>query len=149
MEGSSPLQFGHTQSVLVVDDVGVVRRAAFRLLSEAGFRVFEAASASEAIEVLSTARPRVALVLVDVVMPEVNGVDLVRMIQARWPAIRVIFMSAYGAEVLVQEGLEHPNVMFLAKPFTRDELLKKVTLALQGERRRDGEESNAPKPESR
>ena len=125
-----------TLSILVVDDVDAVRRVAYRLLSEAGYRVFEAASAVEALEVLGTTAVPVNLVMVDVVMPEVNGVDLVRLIHDRWPTIPVLFMSAYPAEVLVRQGLENPNVSFLAKPWTRNELLRKVadTARIQPER---------------
>src|SRR6476659_10588019 len=106
------------RSILVVDDVGIVRRTLCRFLSEAGARVFEAASAGEALEVLGTARPPVQLVITDVVMPDVNGVDLARVIREQWPATRVLFMSAFPAEVLVREGLDNPDVLFLAKPFT-------------------------------
>ena len=120
-----------THTILVVDDVGVVRKAAFRLLSEAGYRVLEAASGDEALDVLSGPRRPVDLVIVDVVMPEVNGVQLVRLIRQERPAVRVLFMSAYPAEILVRAGLEHPDVLFLAKPFSRGELLAKVADALQ------------------
>jgi two-component system cell cycle sensor histidine kinase/response regulator CckA len=130
----------------VIDDVGVVRKAAFHLLSEAGYRVFEAASAAEAVEVLSTARQPVHLVIVDVVMPEINGVDLVRLIRDRWPSTRVIFMSAFPAEVLAREGLEHLDVVFLAKPFTREELLNKVKTALRSSPRPDGERRRTERP---
>jgi DNA-binding response OmpR family regulator len=136
------------RSVLVVDDVGVVRKAVFRFLSEAGARVFESASAGEAIEVLSTARPPVQLVITDVVMPDVNGVDLARLIREQWPATRVLFMSAFPAEVLVREGLENPDVMFLAKPFTRDELIARVSTALGGTQKRDEEKSRSGRPGS-
>jgi len=132
-----------THTILVVDDVGVVRKSAFHLLSEAGYRVFEAGSAAEALEVLQTARQPIHVVLVDVVMPEVNGVDLVRLINEQWPDVRVVFMSAFPAEVLVREGLEHPNVLFLAKPFTRDELLARVGSALRTQHRPDGERSRS------
>jgi CheY-like chemotaxis protein len=129
------------RSVLVVDDVGVVRQAVFRFLSEAGARVFEAASLGEALEVLGTARPAVQLVITDVVMPEMNGVDLARIIREQWPTTAVLFMSAFPAEVLVREGLANPDVLFLAKPFTRDELLGKVSQALTQPRKRNGEKS--------
>jgi two-component system cell cycle sensor histidine kinase/response regulator CckA len=119
------------RTVLVVDDAGVVRRLSFRVLSEAGYRVFEAASAVEALEVLRMLRGHVDLVLVDVVMPEVNGVDLVRLIRERWHEPSILFMSAYPAEVLAREGLKDLRVQFLAKPFTRDELLGAVDRALQ------------------
>lgn len=118
-------------TVLVVDDAGVVRRLTFRVLSESGFRVFEAAGAVEALEVLSMLHGKVDVVLVDVVMPEVNGVDLVRMIRERWSEPNVLFMSAYPAEVLASEGLKDLRVQFLAKPFTRDELLRAVLRAMQ------------------
>jgi two-component system cell cycle sensor histidine kinase/response regulator CckA len=135
-----------SRTIVVVDDVGVVRQVCYRMLTESGFRVFEAASAVEALEVLATARQSVDLAVVDVVMDEVNGVDLVRMIHERWPAINILFMSAYPAEVLVREGLEDPRVMFLAKPFTREELLEKVTAALLLQREPDGEESRSSRP---
>jgi two-component system cell cycle sensor histidine kinase/response regulator CckA len=133
MVDSSPdLPLAGARTILVVDDVGVVRKAAFRLLSEAGYRVFEAGSATEALEVLATSRRPIDLVLVDVVMPDVGGVALARLICEEWPAVRIVFMSAYPAEILVREGLDHPKVSFLAKPFTRSELMEKVASVLRG-----------------
>jgi two-component system cell cycle sensor histidine kinase/response regulator CckA len=117
-------------SILVVDDQPSVRRMAHRLLSEWGFRVFEAESGEEAIEVLETARAGVQLVIVDVIMPLADGVQVTRAIQERWPGQRILFMSAHPAEVLARHGLTELNVPFLAKPFTRDELLTKVSEAL-------------------
>lgn len=134
------------QSILVVDDTSVVRRAAFRLLSEAGYRVFEAESAEEALEVLQTARPPIDLALVDVIMPSVSGVDLGRLIHAEWPDMALVYMSAYQAEVMVREGLEDPRVIFLAKPFTREELLNKTTAALVGKRKHPGRQSRTDQP---
>ena len=128
------------RTVLVVDDAGVVRRLSFRVLSEAGYRVFEAASAVEALEVLGMLRGHLDLVLVDVVMPEVNGVDLVRLIRERWQEPSILFMSAYPAEVLAREGLKDLRVQFLAKPFTRNELLTAAHRAIEL-RRRAGEQS--------
>ena len=110
--------------------------------------MFEAGSAAEALEVLSTARQPIGLALVDVILPEVTGVDLVRIVREQWPTTRVIFMSAFPAEVLVREGLDHPNVLFLAKPFTRDELLGKVAAAFEPERRREGQSSRIDRPTS-
>jgi two-component system cell cycle sensor histidine kinase/response regulator CckA len=125
------------RTVLVVDDAGVVRRLSFRVLSEAGYRVFEAASAVEALEVMAMLHGHLDLVLVDVVMPEVNGVDLVRLIRERWDQPSILFMSAYPAEVLAREGLKDLRVQFLAKPFTRDELLSAVLRALEPSKRGD------------
>jgi len=119
------------RTAVVVDDAGIVRRVAFRVLSESGYRVFEAAGAVEALDVLAMSRGRVDVVLVDVVMPEVNGVDLVRLIREEWSRPAILFMSAYPAEVLAREGLKDLRVQFLAKPFTRDELLSAVERAIR------------------
>lgn len=117
-------------SILVVDDQATVRRMAHRLLNEWGFRVFEAESGEEAMEVLETARAGIQLVIVDVVMPLADGVQVTRRIQERWPGQRTLYMSAHPAEVLMQYGLTELDAPFLAKPFTRDELLTKVSEAL-------------------
>ncbi|HEX6104299.1 MAG TPA: response regulator [Gemmatimonadales bacterium] len=118
------------QAILVVDDAPVVRRLTYRLLAEAGYRVFEAASATEALEVLGMARGQVKLVLIDVVLPDVGGVDLARLVRDAAPDAGVVFMSAFPAEVLVRQGLRDPRVPFIAKPFTREELLTVAAEAL-------------------
>ncbi|HYF39217.1 MAG TPA: response regulator [Gemmatimonadales bacterium] len=117
-------------SILVIDDQATVRRMAHRLLSEWGFRVFEAESGEEAMEVLQTAKSAIELVIVDVVIPSHDGVQVSRRILERWPQQRILYMSAYPAEVLAEHGLAELKVPFLAKPFTRDELLNKVSDAL-------------------
>ncbi len=101
-----------------------------RLLSEWGFRVFEAESGEEGMEVLDTARAGIQLVIVDIVMPFADGVQVTRRIRERWPNQRILYMSAHPAEVLVEYGLSSLDAPFLAKPFTRDELLTKVSEAL-------------------
>jgi two-component system cell cycle sensor histidine kinase/response regulator CckA len=136
-DSAIPTDLPGSHTVLVVDDAGVVRRLAYRLLSETGYRVFEAGSAVEAMEVLSLADGRLDAVLIDVVMPEVNGIDLARMVQERAPDIGIVFMSAYPAEVLVREGLHDLRVSFLAKPFTREDLLRAVDAAVRSPRRAD------------
>jgi two-component system, cell cycle sensor histidine kinase and response regulator CckA len=121
-------------TILVVDDERISRRLAYRILSEEGYRVLEAESAAEALDVLSKARGRVDLVLVDVVMPECDGVMLARLIRDEWADQRLLYMSAHPAEVLVRHGLESLDTPFLAKPYTRDEALTKVAEALDRRR---------------
>ena len=120
-------------TVLVVDDVRVARRIAVRILSEEGYRVLEADGADEALEVLSEARGRVDLVLLDVVMPNRDGVDLTNSIRAEWPDQRLLYMSGHPAEILARHGLKDLDVLFLAKPYTRVELLTKVKAAMRCE----------------
>ena len=128
-------------TILVVDDERITRRVAYRVLSEEGYRVFEAASADEALSVLDMAHRYVHLVILDVVMPVVDGVELGRQILARWPSLRLLYMSAHPAEVLSERGLDDLRVRFLAKPFTHGELLGKVQDSL--ERRRSRRSSGA------
>jgi two-component system cell cycle sensor histidine kinase/response regulator CckA len=118
-------------TVLVVDDIRLARRIAVRILSEEGYRVLEADGADEALEVLSEARGRVDLVVLDVVMPKGDGVALTKSIRAEWPEQRLLYMSAHPAEILARQGLEDLDVPFLAKPYTRVELLAKVKSALR------------------
>jgi len=117
-------------TVLVVDDRSMARRIASRILSEEGFRVLEADGMGEALEVLAQARGRIDLVMLDVVLADGDGVKLARQIQEEWPAQRMLFMSGFAAEVLARYGLKALDVPFLAKPFTRGELLSKVAEAL-------------------
>jgi two-component system, cell cycle sensor histidine kinase and response regulator CckA len=118
-------------TVLVVDDVRLARRIAVRILSEEGYRVLEADGAEEALEVLGEARGRIDLVLLDVVMPGSDGVALSRSIRSEWPDQRLLYMSAHPAEILARHGLKDLNVPFLAKPYTRTELLEKVKSTLR------------------
>jgi len=117
-------------TVLVVDDRSMARRIASRILSEEGFRVLEADGMGEALEVLAQARGRIDLVMLDVVLADGDGVKLARQIQEEWPAQRVLFMSGFAAEVLARYGLRDLDVPFLAKPFTRSELLTKLAESL-------------------
>lgn len=108
--------------------------------------MLEAESAPEALDVLSQARGRVDLLIVDVVMPECDGVELARIVLEEWPDQRILYMSAHPAEVLVQHGLESLDVPFLAKPYTRDEALAKVHQALE---RRQSTETEPPRERRR
>jgi two-component system, cell cycle sensor histidine kinase and response regulator CckA len=121
----------------VVDDKRYARRVAYRVLSEAGYRVLEAEDGEEALDAMHTTRPLVDLVMIDVVLPGMDGVELANHIWEQWPDMRILFSSGYAAEVLAQHGLAHLDVPFLAKPYTRDEAMAKVHEAL--ERRRSSE----------
>jgi CheY-like chemotaxis protein len=134
-------------TILVVDDERISRRVAYRILSEEGYRVLEADGGTEALDVLGQARGRVDLVMVDVVMPGCDGVELARQILEGWPDQHILYMSAHPAEVLVRHGLPSLDVPFLAKPYTRGEVLAKVREALEHRRgTREGSRRQSPSP---
>jgi Response regulator containing CheY-like receiver, AAA-type ATPase, and DNA-binding domains len=101
------------------------------MLRELGLRVLEADGAEEALDVFRITQQPIDLVLLDVVMPETDGVELAEQILAHRPGQRIIFMSAYPAEVLAEHGLQDLEVLFLAKPYTMEELQAKVRQAVE------------------
>jgi DNA-binding NtrC family response regulator len=101
------------------------------MLRELGLRVLEADGAEEALDVFRISQRPIDLVLLDVVMPETDGVELAEQILAHRPGQRMIFMSAHPAEVLAEHGLQNLDVLFLAKPYTMDELRSKVRQAME------------------
>lgn len=117
-------------TILVIDDERISRRVAYRLLSEEGYRVLEAENCAETLDVLRLAQGRVDLVVIDVVIPEADGVTIGRAVREHYPDLPILYMSAHPAEVLARHGLTTLNVPFLAKPFTRGEALEKVRQAL-------------------
>ncbi len=118
-------------SILVIDDEPAVRRTARLFLSEWGFRVLEAEHGEEAMAELAMVSSGVQLVIVDIVLPMEDGVKVAQRILERWPGQPILYMSAHPAEVLFRHGLSDQHPAFLAKPFTRDELLQKVQAALE------------------
>jgi CheY-like chemotaxis protein len=141
------------RTILVVDDERISRRVAYRILSEEGYRVLEAESAPEALDVLGKARGKVDLLIVDVVMPDCDGVELAAIVLEEWPEQRILYMSAHPAQVLMQHGLESLDVPFLAKPYTRAEAIAKVHEALEQRRGKEGERlterRKKPRPSSK
>ena len=117
--------------ILVVDDEPIVRGSVMRILGGWGFRILEAETAEEAMTVLTTlAGERPHLVIVDIVLPGDNGVELARQIREEFPEQRILFMSAYPRDVLMAEGLRDGTEAFLTKPFTADTLIRAVEVAL-------------------
>jgi two-component system cell cycle sensor histidine kinase/response regulator CckA len=118
-------------SILVVDDEPLVRGAVMRILGGWGFRVHEAETAEEAMDVLTSfAEERPQLVIVDIILPGDNGIKLAGQIREEFPDQRILFMSAYAQDILLAEGLRDTTEVFMPKPFTSAELIQKVEEAL-------------------
>lgn len=114
------------ETVLVVDDEEMVRRLAARILLGEGYHVIEAGGGDEAVRTLQRASNRVDVVVTDVAMPGLGGRQLGETILRCWPRVRVLYMSGFPARKMVDEGALDPTSPFLQKPFTREQLARKL-----------------------
>jgi two-component system cell cycle sensor histidine kinase/response regulator CckA len=121
--GSKRPPGGYT--VLVVDDEEAVRRLACRMLTWTGYQALEASHGREAIAAIEQHAAGVHLVLTDIKMPGMNGRELGRQVEQRWPGKPILYMSGFASEVF-ENGLLEPGAPFLSKPFTQDDLAQKV-----------------------
>jgi two-component system cell cycle sensor histidine kinase/response regulator CckA len=118
-------------TVLVVDDEEAVRRLACRMLTWTGYQALEASHGREAIATIEQHAGSVHLVLTDIKMPGMNGRELGRHVEQRWPGKPILYMSGFASEVF-ENGLLEPGAPFLSKPFTQDDLAQKVRGLLGG-----------------
>ena len=115
-----------SETILLVEDEDIVRGLTRKILMQAGYHVLDAKGGEEAIRVCSAHAGQIDLLLTDVVMPEISGKEVAdRLLELR-PALRVVFMSGYTDEAIVQHGVLDANVEFIQKPFTWIALTKKV-----------------------
>jgi DNA-binding NtrC family response regulator len=124
------LGFGQARrQVLVVDDEAGVRTVTARMLTDAGYQVHEAASGRDALRFLES-HPETALAIVDIVMPEMDGITLAVRMAKVVPACRVLLMSGYRPDKLGSPEIVS-RFSLLLKPFSEDDLAKQVRLALR------------------
>lgn len=118
------------ETVLVVDDEEMVRRLAARMLLGEGYKVLEASGGAEAVRMLQRAAHQIDGVLTDLAMPGLGGRQLGETIASCWPRVRVIYMSGFSVARMVSDGELEPNVPFVQKPFTGEQLTGTVREAL-------------------
>ena len=112
--------------ILFVEDEPAVRSVVARLLTARGYVVKTAACGIEALEVAEGLAKPPALLISDVVMPDMRGPALVERLRNRWPTLRVLLISGYSDELTMQSALNDEIGAFLQKPFTGDALAEKV-----------------------
>jgi hypothetical protein len=116
-------------AVLVVDDESAVRRFAIRTLEREGYSAFEARDGAEALELVQKGTTTFHVVVSDIVMPRLNGVELMRALALSHPDLPVLLMSGYAAGALTDMGIAAPCAI-LPKPFPPDRLLEEVRRCL-------------------
>ncbi|ESQ79430.1 hypothetical protein AEYBE204_10510 [Asticcacaulis sp. YBE204] len=111
--------------ILVVDDEPAVRQFSVDALTELGYRVLQAESAAQALQILHQ-NDNVTLLFTDIIMPDVNGRKLVDEVMKTWPRMKVLYTTGYTRNAVVHNGVVDKGVNLIGKPFTIDELATRV-----------------------
>jgi signal transduction histidine kinase len=117
------------ETILVVEDEERVRQVSVEALRELGYSVLQAADAYQALDMLAL-HPEIGLLFTDVVMPEMNGRQLAAKALETRPDLRILYTTGYTRNAIVHNGMLDAEVAFLAKPFTVDQLARKVRRVL-------------------
>lgn len=119
------------ERILLVEDEESVRAFSARALKATGYEVFEADGGEEAIEVLEELEYEVDLIISDVVMPEMDGPTMLKVIRDKMPNLKIIFVSGYAEESVRRDIGEDQSVDFLPKPYSLDQINSKVKEVLR------------------
>jgi CheY-like chemotaxis protein len=111
--------------LLIVDDNEGVRHLVSRWLERAGFSVREAKDGAEAMEKVKEDAP--AIILADIRMPKIDGIELARIVKSDYPNIKVILMTAYSSPQTIAQARREGVDDYLEKPFTKDQV-ERITL---------------------
>jgi two-component system, cell cycle sensor histidine kinase and response regulator CckA len=121
-----PLRRG-TETILVVEDDLSVRLLAVKGLQAQGYTVLAAINGQDALRVVGEHKAEpIALVITDVIMPQMGGKVMAEWLKTTYPNLRILFTSGYTDDAIVREGILNPGVAFIAKPYTPTNLARKV-----------------------
>jgi two-component system, cell cycle sensor histidine kinase and response regulator CckA len=119
------------ETILVVEDEPSVRGVTVKMLEQLGYVALAAASGAEALELSKAQSGAIALLLTDVVMPNMNGRQVAAELAGTRPDMKVLYLSGYTENVAIQHGIVDASVAFLPKPFSRDALAKAIREVLE------------------
>jgi CheY-like chemotaxis protein len=119
-------------TILVAEDDDLLRGIVTRVFWDQGYRTLEARHGAEALHLAELAAPYLDLVVTDVMMPEIDGLELGRQMARRWASIPVLYISGYPAVDVFSGNGPAEAMPFLQKPFTPEVLLQRVRELLAG-----------------
>jgi len=119
-----------SETILLVEDDEPVRRITRRVLERQGYKIIEASDGVEALFECERHEGEIHLLLTDVIMPKMSGRELAKNLQKSHPDIKVLYMSGYTDNAIAHHGILDEGVIFIQKPFTKNDLLQKVREAL-------------------
>jgi len=117
--------------IMVVDDEKQICQNVEKILSKNDYEIIHATSAKEAMEKM--AKDSFALLISDIVMPEMNGLEFLKLVKKEWPLTKAVMMTAYASTDTAVKAIRLGALDYISKPFTPDELRSTVELALSGE----------------
>ena len=120
-------------TILLVEDEPTLLNCLKAMLEREGHSVIAANSPGNAIELAKEHGDRIHLIIADVVMPEMNGRELVNQITSRYPNLKHLFMTAYSGSVIAHHGVLDEEIHLIRKPFSREDLLAKMAEVLAGD----------------
>lgn len=118
--------FGGAETLLLVEDDDQVREMTAIFLREYGYEVLVAATGNQALEICEQEGRGIELVITDVVMPQMNGRELITHLRQLLPEVKVLYMSGYADDAILRRGLLNEKFAFIQKPFTADALAQKI-----------------------
>ena len=121
-----------SETVLLVEDEDMVRKVVRRTLMAQGYKVMEASNGREALALALEDPARISLVLTDVMMPQMGGPELARRLWAKFPDLKVIFLSGYAPDTMSPDSAVPAGAILIEKPFAIEKLVTKVRDVLDG-----------------
>ncbi len=117
---------GSGETILLAEDETSVRESMKLLLEESGYKVIEAVNGKDAISEFNTHKDLIALLIFDVIMPELNGKDAFKEIKQTSPEAKVLFISGYTSDIMRRKGVLDDGLPFVSKPVPPEHLLARV-----------------------
>jgi CheY-like chemotaxis protein len=122
-----------TETVLVIEDQVTVRDLIEKTLRRLGYTVIAASTGAQAVTAAAERRGPIDVILTDVILPDGSGRQAARQILAMIPTVRVLYMSGYTDDAIVHHGVLEQGLAFIQKPFTADEVVRKIRDVLSAE----------------
>jgi len=120
-----------SETILVVEDEAMVRNLTLEVLKESGYTVISAERPDDALKICEQNQGAIDLLLTDVVMPGMSGLELAERLKPERPKMKVLYVSGYTADAVARRGMSDPTTAFLQKPFAPGALVRKVREVLE------------------
>lgn len=119
------------QLILIVEDEPTMLRLVEDALVGAGHKVLSASNGAAGLKEFQKHRENIKLVITDLMMPKLNGVEMARMIRKDSPTVPILFISGYADDLVFEDDVMKGPTMFMPKPFRQDTLVKEVAVILE------------------